>query len=69
MEKRVLEYKTIKIIGEYGIVKCKERFFCDSGKPASHVITIYDVCLDEGNGDIVASFSTSREAKKWAKEN
>lgn len=69
MDKEILEIKLINIIGGYGIVKCKERYLDYYGKPFSRIRTWYDVCLEEGCGDIIESFKTLKEARKWAKEN
>ena len=69
MEKEIIEIKVIAIIGEYGIQKCKERYLDIYGKPFGRICTWFDVCLEQGNGDIVESFRSLREAKRWAKEN
>lgn len=68
METRIVEANVIAIIGEYGIAKVKEETLSYSGKVLSHQ-TFYDVCLEQGEGDIVVSFKKINEAKKWAKEN
>ena len=68
MEKKVVEVSIVETIGEYGIVKVKEETVWDNGKIFIHK-TFYDVCLEYGEGDIVASFSGIRAARKWAKEN
>lgn len=67
MTKEIMSADIIKVIGEYGIVKVKEKLFIN-GKPWK-VSIWYDVCLDHGNGDIVTSYKTLREATKWAKED
>lgn len=68
MERKVVNSELKETIGEYGIVKVKEQTIWDNGKVFGSKI-IYDVCLEQGEGDIVASFSKISEAKKWAKEN
>ena len=68
MEKKVVEVSIVETIGEYGIVKVKEETVWDNGKVFIRK-TFYDVCLEYGGGDIVASFSGIRAARKWAKEN
>ena len=68
MEKKVVEVSIVETIGEYGIVKVKEETVWDNGKIFIRK-TFYDVCLKYGEGDIVASFSGIRAARKWAKEN
>ena len=69
MYTKIAEIKTIDIIGQYGIQKCKERHFDVNDKPVGKMQIWYDVCLECGDGDIVASFKTLKEARKWAKEN
>lgn len=68
MEKRVVYAELIETIGEYGVVKVKEETVWNNGKVFGSTIT-YDVCLEQGDGDIVASFNKINEARKWAKEN
>ena len=67
MYKEVLEHKTVQIIGQYGIVKTKEQYYLDDGKRFGREHVVYDVCLECGDGDIVASFSMLKLARKWAK--
>lgn len=68
MEKRIVNAKLVEIIGEYGIAKVKEETVLYNGKIFGRK-TFYDVCLEQGEGDIVASFKYINEARKWAKEN
>jgi hypothetical protein len=68
MERRVVESIIVDIVGEYGIAKVKEETVWNNGKVFGKKV-MYDVCLDKGEGDIVASFNKIIEARKWAKEN
>ena len=68
MEKEIVESNLIELIGEYGIVKVKEVTVFNDGKIFNGK-TCYDVCLEHGDGDIIASFDRIKEARKWAKEN
>lgn len=68
MEKKVVDASIVETIGEYGIAKIKEETFWNNGKVFGKK-TFYDVCLDKGEGDIVASFNKLSDARKWAKEN
>ena len=68
MEKKIIETNLIEKIGEYGIVKCKEQALDHKGKSIGKVQTWYDVCLEHGEGDIVASFKTKSEAKEYIRE-
>lgn len=68
MEKKVVDASIIETIGEYGIAKVKEETIWNNGKVFGKK-TFYDVCLDKGEGDIVASFNKLSDARKWAKEN
>ena len=67
MERRVVDFNVVELIGEYGIVKIKEEIVRNNGKVFSRK-TLYDVCLEHGDGDIVASFNKVNDARKWAKE-
>lgn len=68
MERRVVESYIVEVIGEYGIAKVKEETVWDNKKVFGRK-TFYDVCLEHGEGDIVASFNKISEARKWSKEN
>lgn len=67
MTKEIVSADIIKVIGDYGIVKVKEKWFVN-GKPWRLSIW-YDVCIDHGNGDIVTSYKTLQSAVKWARNN
>ena len=68
MESKIDSAIVVAIIGEYGIVKVKEITVWNNHKMLGRK-TFYDVCLEHGDGDIVASFDNIKEARKWAKEN
>lgn len=68
MERRVVESSIVEVIGEYGIAKVKEETVWENRKVFGRKI-FYDVCLEQGEGDIVASFNKIGDARKWAKEN
>ena len=68
MYRNVVDHNLVYIIGDYGIVKVKEETVWDNGK-VSNKKTVYDVCLDCGDGDIVASFDKLNNARKWARSN
>ena len=67
MERKVISSELKEIIGEYGIVKVKEQLIWSDGSVFSGPV-IYDVCLEHGEGDIVASFNNLKDARKWIKE-
>ena len=69
MEKRIILSAVVYTNEKYGVVKCKERWCANDGKFISKVETWYDVCLEKGNGDIVASFKTMKEAKQYIRGN
>lgn len=69
MRKEIKETKIIQTIGKYTIVKSVEQMYWDDGRRAGNPQNWYDICLDDGNGDIVASYDKLNEARKWAKEN
>jgi hypothetical protein len=68
MERKVVDSIVIGIVGEYGIVRVVEHLLLNNGKVFGRKI-LYDVCLECGDGDIVASFEKIKDARKWAKEN
>lgn len=69
MRTEILETKIMQTIGAYTIVKSVEQTYWDDGTRAGRVHNHYDICLDGGNGDIVASYSKLNEARRWAKED
>lgn len=69
MEKKTIESFKVETIGEYGIIRCREKWYWDNGKVCGGTQIWYDIALDKGDGDIVASFNGIRAARKWAKEN
>lgn len=68
VNKEVISNEVIYYIEGYAIVKSKERILDENGKPFGMVVW-YDICADSGEGDIVASFKTLKEAREWIKEN
>ena len=68
MERRVADSIIVCVVGEYGIARVVEQTIWNNGKVFGKKI-FYDVCLEQGEGDIVASFERLIEARKWAKEN
>lgn len=69
MEKEILGIKLIETIGDYTIVRLRERTVKQNGIIYGKIQTWYDVCLDYGDGDIVCSYNKLSDARKWAKEN
>lgn len=67
MYKEIIETKIMQIIGVYTIVKSVEQAYWDDGKRAGRAHNWYDICLDGGNGDIVASYEKLNEARRWAR--
>lgn len=68
MYRQTIDSSIVETIGEYGIVKYKEKTYFDNGKSfGTH--SGYDVALEHGDGDVVASFKYIKDARKWAKEN
>lgn len=68
MYRKVVDSFVVCIVGEYGIARVVEQTVWNNGKVFGKKI-LYDVCLDRGDGDIVASFDKIKDARKWAKEN
>ena len=68
MYTKTIDSNIVEVIGEYGIIKYKEKVFWDNGRSfGTH--SGYDVALENGNGDIVMTFDRIKDARKWAKEN
>lgn len=67
MYKETLEHKLVQVIGQYGIVRVKEQYYLDDGSRFGREHVVYDVCLDGGDGDIVASFNMLTLARKYVK--
>ena len=68
MEKKKIFSAVVEKNGEYGIIKCKEGWILSNGKSFGRIETWYDVCLEQGEGDIVSSFKTIEEARDYIKE-
>ena len=67
MRKEIIETKIMQTIGAYTIVKSVEQAYWDDGTRAGRAHNWYDICLDGGNGDIVASHEKLNEARRWAR--
>ena len=67
MRKEIMETKIMQTIGAYTIVKSTEQMYWDDGRRAGRAHIWYDICLDGGNGDIVASYDKLNEARRWAR--
>lgn len=68
MERKVVDSIVVNVIGEYGIVRVVEHTVWNNGKVFGKKI-LYDVCLEQGEGDIVASFDRLVDVYRWIKEN
>ena len=68
MERKVVDSVVVNTVGEYGIVRIVEHTVWNNGKVFGKKI-LYDVCLDKGEGDIIASFDRLIDARRWVKEN
>ena len=69
MYTKISESTIVHYVGSYGIVKTIEQMFSDNGKKIGNKIVWYDVCLENGDGDIVFSCQTLKDARKWTTEN
>ena len=69
MYKEIEETKVMQTIGAYTIVKSIEQTYWDNGKRYGRTNTWYDICLNGGDGDIVASFDKLNDTRKWARSN
>lgn len=69
MYKIIKENRMLQPIGKYTIVKTVEMMYFDNDEMCGKPKTWYDVCLDNGDGDVVYSCDKLNEARKWAKEN
>lgn len=68
MWKKVIKSEPMQTIGDYTIVKSVEQTYWDNGKKFGKAKSWYDICLCNGDGDIVESYATFRDARKRAKE-
>lgn len=67
------EYKTIRseiaeTVSGLGIVRCEERAKNLNGELHGQTLVWYDVCADNGTGDILESFKRLSDARRYAKE-
>ena len=65
MYRKVLESEVLQTIGEHTIVKSVEQVYFDDCTKCGKPTTWYDVCLDNGDGDIVFSCSDKGMAVEW----
>ena len=69
MDRKVLSAELIEVIGDYGIIKSRERMVKPDGIIYGKIQTWYDICLDKGYGDIISSCDNLTGARKWANEH
>ena len=67
MYKKVQEIKQMQIIGDYTIIKSTEQMYLEDGRRFGRESIWYDICLDGGEGDMVASFKKLNDARKWVR--
>lgn len=67
MYRKIQELKQMQIIGDYTIIKSIEQMYLADGRRFGRESIWYDIYLDEGEGDMVASFKKLNEARKWAR--
>ena len=65
MFRKVLESEILQTVGEHTIVKSVEQVYFDNCTKCGKPTTWYDVCLDNGDGDIVFSCSNKDMAIEW----
>lgn len=58
----------IEKVNGLGIVRCEEYLVDQDEKLVGHKKVWYDVCLDNGEGDIIDSFKTAKAARASAKK-
>lgn len=63
-----LEAKKVAELNGLGIIRCEEKKVNLDGMTYGHVNVWYDVCLDNGEGDMIESFKTLNAAKKFARD-
>ena len=67
MYRKVQELKQMQIIGDYTIIKSIEQMYLEDGRRFGRESIWYDIYLDGGEGDMVASFKKLNDARKWAR--
>ena len=65
---RTVAAKVIETVNGLGIVRCEEYLVNHNDKLVGHKNVWYDICLDNGEGDIIESFKTSKAARAAAKK-
>ena len=69
MYKDVIASGVVQTIGDYAIVRSVEQEYWNNGDKNGMPVVYYDICLDNGDGDIVYSCKNQNEAREWVKEN
>lgn len=65
---RTLKTEKVAEIWGLGIIRCEEKKVTADGEVYGQKNVWYDVCLDNGNGDIIESFKTKKAAEKFARD-
>lgn len=60
--------KKVAELNGFGIIRCEEKKVNVDGETYGQMNVWYDVCLDNGDGDIIESFKTLNAAKKFARD-
>lgn len=64
---KTLNSKVMCVINGLGIIRCEEKKVDYDGNVYGQNHVWYDVCLDNGEGDIIESFKKLADAKKFAR--
>ena len=64
---RTVATSVIETVNGFGIVRCEEYRETYDGKLVGHKQVWYDICEDNGEGDIIDSYKTLKAARNAAK--
>lgn len=64
---KTLSAALIETVNGFGIVRCEEKEVNSYGELVGHKKVWYDVCDDNGEGDILESYKTLKAARNAAK--
>lgn len=65
---KTLKAGLVETVNGFGIVRCEEKEVNMYDELVGHKKVWYDVCLDNGEGDIIESFKTLKAARNAAEK-
>lgn len=68
VEAKIFSSKVVELVNDLGIVRCEEKLADCDRNPYGQAMVWYDVCQNNGEGDIIESFTTLEAARRYAEK-